>query len=85
MTWAFLPHSVKLTLGELRTTTCFTQTDFLTLNATGVAGHVTGLAQSRTQSLIKKALAEQSEETSKEFNKIKKMLGKRGKGLIKFR
>lgn len=44
--------SVELTLGVLRTLTRFTQTDFLTLDFTGIASHVAGLAQRATQGFV---------------------------------
>jgi len=53
----FLPahaaeRKMPLTLGELRLLTCFTQTDFLTLNFTRVTGNETGFTQRTTQAFI---------------------------------
>ena len=48
----FLNADSELTLGVLRTLTRFTQTNFLTLNFTGVASHEASFTQCRTQSFI---------------------------------
>src|SRR5690606_12504306 len=45
-------ESVDLTLGVLRTLTRFTQTHFLPLDLTGVAGNETGLAQFAAQGFV---------------------------------
>ena len=42
----------QLTFGELRTTTCFTQTDFLTFNLTSVTSNEASFTQFRTQGLV---------------------------------
>ncbi len=42
----------QLTFGELRTTTCFTQTDFLTFNLTSVTSNEASFTQFGTQGLV---------------------------------
>lgn len=44
--------STKLTLGELRSATCFVQADFLTFNFTRIAGQETGSFERTAQGFV---------------------------------
>src|SRR5690606_37297545 len=50
--WAFWATRSVLTLGELRTLARFVQADFLPLDFAGIAGHIPGATQRRTQRFI---------------------------------